>query len=274
MFLAGKDTFYEGAFNNQVRFLPRGTGIFSIAPLWIITNGYLWQVRKYLNPGARVVELGCAGGVAWFGKQFAMVGIDVSHEGLAIAAQYYETCLQAENLRAIPDESVDGVISSYFWEHIAPPSKVELLDEILRVLRPGGRVVFVYDVATKNPLISWLRRLSPQLYQALFIDADGHHGYQSADENDALFRAHGFEVVKSVPMERTLLQSTSVFQKMKSWPGAARPIGRAMSLIDNSRLLYLYLAFLRIIDVSVGRLFPRSWGRITITVAVKPGCKT
>jgi ubiquinone/menaquinone biosynthesis C-methylase UbiE len=111
-----------------------------------------------VKSGSRVVELGRAGGVAWFGKECLMAGVDMSHQSLAIAAGKYKLCLKADNLRAIPDGSIDAVISSYFWEHIAPNSKPALLDEIYRILRPDGRVVFVCDVATANPLISWSRR--------------------------------------------------------------------------------------------------------------------
>jgi SAM-dependent methyltransferase len=263
------DTFYEGAYDNQVRYLPRSESFLHNLPLWLIRNSFLWRVRKYIRRSSRVVELGCAGGVAWFGKQYFMAGIEVSRHALIIAAGKYSVCLQADNLRSIPSSSIDAVISSYFWEHIAPEAKPALLDEIFRVLKPGGRVVFLYDVATANPLISWLRQISPELYRAEFIDKDGHLGYQTVDDNDALFEAHGFRILCSHPMERTPLQSGSTYLKMQKWPGVPGFLGRALTFVDRHPFYYAYVALLRVIDETVGRFLPPSWGRITVTVAAK-----
>jgi ubiquinone/menaquinone biosynthesis C-methylase UbiE len=118
-------------------------------------------VTRSVPRGARVLELGCAGGISWFGKHFEVTGIDVSHESLRIAAGKYTRCLQAKDMRAIPDASIDAVISSYFWEHMAPADKPLILDEIRRVLKPGGKIIFVFDVATKNPLITWMCKTRP-----------------------------------------------------------------------------------------------------------------
>ncbi|MEY4965972.1 MAG: hypothetical protein RL274_1555 [Pseudomonadota bacterium] len=157
---------------------------------------------------------------------------------------------------AIPDASIDAVISSYFWEHMAPADKPLILAEIRRVLKPGGKIIFVFDVATKNPLITWMRRTRPELYQALFIDSDGHLGYETADENDALIRKHGFRITRSLPMERTPLQSASVYSKLADWPGPLRLVGRGLSILNRQPLLHLYTALLRLIDETIGHLFP------------------
>jgi 2-polyprenyl-3-methyl-5-hydroxy-6-metoxy-1,4-benzoquinol methylase len=85
-FLDAADDFYEGLFNNEIRFLPRGDSFLHRLPLWLITNGYLWEVTRSVRANAQVLELGCAGGISWFGKRFEVTGIDVSHESLRIAA--------------------------------------------------------------------------------------------------------------------------------------------------------------------------------------------
>jgi SAM-dependent methyltransferase len=269
-FLGKDDPFYEGAFNNEVRYVPASANFLHQLPLWLIGNGYLWAIRKVLRPGALVVELGCAGGVSWLGKQFRMTGVDVTRQGLAMAAKKYSLCVRSSSLKPIPDRSVDAVISSYFWEHMSATDKDEILKEVTRILKPGGHVVFIYDVATRNPLISWLRARDPKLYQALFLDADGHIGYQTIAENEALFRAHGLKITASNALERTPFQSTSVYLKMKMWSGPARGLGRVLSILDKRPLLLPYQAFLRLIDETVGRLFPVAWGRMALTVAEKP----
>jgi SAM-dependent methyltransferase len=268
-FIDHKDPFYEGAYNNEVKYLPRNENVFFAWPLWLISNGYIWAVRKYVKPNSRVIELGCAGGVAWFGKRYSIIGVDVSQEALRIAAKKYDACLQADSLLMLPDKCADAVISSYFWEHIAPERKPELLSQIFRVLKPGGYIVFLYDVATKNPLISRLRRADPKLYQSLFIDQDGHLGYQTVENNDVLFRDGGFKNIHSYSMERTPFQSLSVYAKMKEWPGSLGSIARHLEFINCRKCQYYYYAMLRVIDETVGRLLPRSWGRIAITVAIK-----
>jgi SAM-dependent methyltransferase len=269
-FMAEDDPFYEGAFNNEVRYLPKSPKLIHQLPLWLITNGYLWTVRKMIRPGSRVLELGCAGGVAWFGSRYRMIGVDVSRQGLALASRKYELCLRSSTLRAVPDASVDAVVSSYFWEHIRPADKEVLAGELARILRPGGRIVFVYDIATENPLIAWMRKRDPRLYQRMFLDGDGHVGYQPIADNESVFRTRGLRLLLSRTMERTPLQSTSVYLKMQSWSGAVRAIGLAMSGLDRRPLSIAYMALLRLVDDSIGRLFPRDWGRIAITVAEKP----
>jgi SAM-dependent methyltransferase len=269
-FLGRDDPFYEGAFNNEVRYVPASAHFLHQLPLWLISNGYLWTIRKVLKPGALVVELGCAGGVAWLGKQYRMTGVDVTRQGLAMAARKYSLCVRSSSLKPIPDQSVDAVVSSYFWEHMSAADKGEILTQIARILKPGGHVVFIYDVATHNPLIAWLRARDPKRYQALFLDADGHIGYQTLAENEDLFRASGLKVMASNALERTPLQSTSVYLKMQQWDGSVRWLGRLLSLLNRRPLLLPYQAFLRLIDETVGRLFPAAWGRMAITVAQKP----
>ena len=268
--LAETDTFYEGTYTNQIFFLPRGRSFWSELPLWVIANGYLWNVRRYVHRGSRIAEMGCAAGVDWFGKAYSMIGVDVSHEGLAIAARKYDCCIQAADLAAISDATLDAVISSYFWEHMTAEVKEKLTADIKRVLKPGGHVVFLYDVETGNPLITWIRGLRPDLYQKLFIDSDGHFGYETITVNEQRFVRHGFELIRSNPMERTPLQSTSVYKKMDLWDGAPHLVGRLAVFLDWALVAKPYWALLRLIDETVGRLFPRSWGRIAITVARKP----
>lgn len=264
------DAFYEGAYNNQIKYLPRNDSFIASLPLWLISSGYVWTVRKYLKPNAHVVELGCAGGVAWFGKRYNMAGVDLSREGLTLAAKNYQVCLQADSSRLpLADRAADAVISSYFWEHIVPEDKPRLLAEISRVLKPGGLIVFLYDVATNNPLISLMRSQDPKLYTANFIDCDGHLGYQTPDENDVLFQKHGFRILRSMPMERSFLQSLSTYDKMRAWPGMLGRIGHWLGFLHSRLIFYPYQALIRVVDETIGRLLPRSWGRIAMTVAVK-----
>jgi hypothetical protein len=121
------DDFYDGAYENQVRFLPHSEKPWHVWPLWLINSGYAWTVRRFMPEGATVVELGCASGVRYFGKRYRMVGCDLSFSSLR-KLEMYECRVQADVGSCIPfpDHSVDPVVSAYFWEHISPMSTVTI----------------------------------------------------------------------------------------------------------------------------------------------------
>ena len=184
------DQFYEGAYENQVRFVPRSEKPWHVWPLWLINSGYPWMVRRHVAQGSTLVELGCAGGVRYFGKRYRAIGCDLSLSSLK-RLDMYECRVQADAATCIPlpDSSVDAVVSSYFWEHIPPQLKPAMLQECQRILRPGGKIIFLYDVETRNPLIRRYKAKSRKLYDKLFIEGDGHLGYQWPSENIDAFKS-------------------------------------------------------------------------------------
>jgi SAM-dependent methyltransferase len=267
------DAFYEGAYHNHVAYRPRGEAPWQIWPLWLINSGYPWAVRRHVAAGARVVELGCAGGVRYFGERYAMVGCDVSRSSLERLAGVYAALIQVDAASGIPvaDASVDAVVSSYFWEHVSPPSKAALAAECARVLRPGGKLVFLYDVETESPLIERYKRRDPSLYRRLFIEGDGHVGYETPDANRAVFEAAGLRVVEHVGMEKTPFQSASVFSKLAEFGGGARGVFQLATALGQSPFFYPYTALVRSIDSAVARWLPERWARIVLCVCQKPG---
>lgn len=270
-FLDKPDDFYEGSFRNQIRFLPHSEHWYAAWPLWLLNNGYVWQVRRHLPAGGIVLELGCASGIAYFGQRYTVLGLDVSHSSLVDAARLYQYALQADAFRIpLPDKSVDGVLSSYFWEHIPPSKKPELLAEIYRVLRPAGKLVFLYDVETENPLIRRYKKKDPALYRQLFIEGDGHLGYQTSHENLRLFREGGFSVLAHHGMEKTWLQSASVYTKLAGYGGKMGGVYKWLQNMLGKRLLfYPYTAVLRMIDTIICPFLPGNWARIELVVCEK-----
>ena len=268
--LEQQDEFYEGAYENQVRFLPRSEKPWHIWPLWLINSGYPWIVRRHVSQGATVLELGCASGVNYFGQRYHMVGCDLSLSSLKKLGMYQRR-LQADAAKCIPlpDSSVDAIVSSYFWEHIPPAVKPDILQECQRILRPGGKIIFLYDVETGNPLIRRYKAKSQTLYDKLFIEGDGHLGYQWPQENIDAFRAAGFRVLEHRGMEKSWLQSPSVYNKLAQFDDRARPLLTWLSGFGRQPWFYPYTAFLRLVDTIVCPWLPIRWARIDLVVSEK-----
>jgi SAM-dependent methyltransferase len=269
--LGSADPFYENAYHNHTAYVPRGEAAWQVWPLWLINSGYLWQVRQHVAAGQTVVELGCAGGVKYFGQRYRMIGCDVSAASLEALAEVYSTLLQVDALQSIPlpDGSVDAVVSSYFWEHVPPARKLALARECARVLRPGGKLVFLYDVATENPLIDRYKQRDAATYQKLFLDGDGHVGYESPEANRAVFEAAGLSVLEHRGLEKTPLQPASVYDKLAGFGGRLAPVLGLGRALGRQPLFYPYTGLLRLLDTAVAPILPERWARIALIVCEK-----
>lgn len=270
-FLEVPDSFYEGKYNNRIQYLPRGDGYWATLPMRIVSHGYPVTVAAEVPAGGNVVEIGCAAGVAWFGRRYRMIGLDLSQTALELASQDYTLVLQADGTRMpLADASVDAVISSCLFEHLTVVQKQALLAECMRVLKPGGKVVFLYDLWTDNPVIAHYRKVDPDLYQRMFLDDDGHLGYAGIDENRAHFRGAGLRITREIFHERTPALSNSVWKKFSNWPGWLGRIGRAGAALTQGRFWLPMQALVSLTDATLGRLFPQRFARGMITVAQKP----
>ena len=270
LFLERQNEEYEGSYLNKIKYVPKTESVPHTIPLWMIANGYLWEVRKQFSKGDTICELGCASGVNYFGSRFNMVGVDFSLRSLQ-GIENYAFKIQANALKLpFKSGSLDGVISSYFWEHIDPKEKPIMLEEFYRVLKPGGKVIMLYDVETENQLVELLKKRDLKLYQKLFLEKDYHIGYETLDENNHHFTKAGFRIVKSFGMERTFFQSSSVYIKMADIPTWYGRYSKLMTKITSSRLAeYANIFFVRLIDVTVGKLLPEKRSRIAISVLIK-----
>lgn len=270
-FMEAPDDFYEGKYNNRMRYVPRSEGWLATLPLRIVMQHYPTTVAREVPFGATVVEIGCAGGLTWFGQRYRMIGMDLSQAALQLAAEDYALTLQCDATRMpLADASVDAVISSCLFEHLTDDQKTALLAEIMRVMKPGGKVVFLYDLWTENAVIAGYRRADSDRYRREFLDQDGHLGYRSVEENRAFFRDAGLRITREVFHERTPFQSNSVWKKFSGWPGLRGRIGRIGAALTGGPLRLPMLAALSVTDATLGRLFPQSYARGMITVAQKP----
>ena len=108
-----------------------------------------------VRPGQRVLEIGCGTGNLLLEAKAAqptadVVGLDPDTAALEVAARK----ARRRKLRLdldhgfadalpYPDDSVDVVLSSFMLHHLPAAEKEPALHEVLRVLRPGGRLHLV-----------------------------------------------------------------------------------------------------------------------------------
>lgn len=105
-------------------------------------------VRAWIPPGTRVLELGGGSGlqarqIAGWGCRVVSVDIDLSERRgrLVFPVRLYDGLHLP-----FPDASFDVVFSSNVLEHVE--RRIELLEEVARVLRPGGVAIHILPTPT------------------------------------------------------------------------------------------------------------------------------
>jgi SAM-dependent methyltransferase len=169
--VANKVDLYDGAYGNyeaeiyrQIRIETYGEDLGQTS--WVTTEESN-QIPEILDlaPHSSVFELGCGSGR--YALQLAkkcgcrILGVDINESGigtacrLAEAAQMSSECHfeQCDASKRLPyaDGHFDAAFSNDVLCHI--PNRVDILGELFRVLKPGGRLVFS-DALVINDLIS------------------------------------------------------------------------------------------------------------------------
>ncbi len=171
----------------------------------------LLDVRR----GEKLIEVGCGGGhVLRCFPQAKITGVDVSGRMLEKARrnlQGYDATLLHGQLSelALEDGSFDAMVCTEVLEHIVDPQAV--LRDMVRLLRPGGRVVLTFPndklingvkgVVGKSPL----RHVPP--FSGMYWGGDHYHLH-----------------VWSIPEMRQLLRRYFEFDAERLVPSPAFPI--------------------------------------------------
>jgi ubiquinone/menaquinone biosynthesis C-methylase UbiE len=138
---------------------------------WTLPKRHAARLALGLQPGDRVLDLACGTGLNFphlrqlVGEQGHVVGVDLSPCMLDIACRLITThgWKNVETREAdaaqlpFPNESFDKAICSYALNII--PDYVHALDEVLRVLVPGGRFVSLEMRSGLHSLPRWLQPL-------------------------------------------------------------------------------------------------------------------
>ncbi len=171
--------------------------------------------RLHLTPESRVLEIGCGSGhyalfvAASTGCQ--VLGLDINAAGIANCQQLtekqkltaqvqFEVCDVSAGLPAQAN-SFDAVFSTDVLCHI--PNRAALLDEIHRVLKPGGRLLFS-DALIIGGLISH--------DEIAARSSIGYYIFSPPGENERLMRQAGFRVLK---VEDTTRNACDIAQRWR-----------------------------------------------------------
>ena len=145
-----------------------------IVPLlinWSMRQKNLAAYRARIIPAAegRVLEIGIGSGLnlPFYSRNVArVIGLEPSPRLLAMARQVERTGNGSVEFiegsaEAIPlqDASVDTVVTT--WTLCSIPDALRALRDMRRVLRPGGRLLFVEHGRAPDPIIWWQDRLIP-----------------------------------------------------------------------------------------------------------------
>ncbi len=123
--------------------------------------------RMDIQSGERVLEVGVGTGInlSLYPQHCSVTGIDFSGSMLEIARER-SARKQMQNVRLLQmdaadlkfaDDAFDIVYAPYLISVVPDPIKVA--QEMRRVCRPGGRIIFLNHFLSPNPILSRLERL-------------------------------------------------------------------------------------------------------------------
>jgi SAM-dependent methyltransferase len=187
--------------------------------------------------GLDCIELGCGTAYvsAWLAKRGARaVGVDPTPAQLETARRLMrETGIEFELVQApgervpLPDASFDLVHSEHGAAAWADPYK--WIPEAARLLRPGGRLVFVHTTPLANVCFRDVGEVATELQRPYFgmyrWDDDGVDFNLTHGDWIALMRDSGFEIERLVELQAPADATTHPFYSDipaewgRKWPG-------------------------------------------------------
>jgi SAM-dependent methyltransferase len=162
---------------------------------------FLYEVVQSLHKTGplTVLDVGSGGGKQVLTRLGPVAGVDISLRALANARAMYDLCVRHDLRNGLPfsDSSFDVVNCSDVLGHFAPEDQDRILNEVSRVLRPGGHLVaFVETWSSRYD--EYLRKF-PDWYPRFveeMVRRTGHIGLVPASEVDRRFASRGFRTIR------------------------------------------------------------------------------
>jgi phosphatidylethanolamine/phosphatidyl-N-methylethanolamine N-methyltransferase len=155
----------------------------------------------HIEPGHRILEVGVGTGLSLgiYPEDVRVVGIDLSQDMLKRAQRKVEE-EKLTNVEALmqmdaqemefKDSSFDSVVAMYVASVVPDPRK--LVDEIRRVCKPGGTIVFLNHFQNKNPVIRRAEAVIQPLAKYL--------GFHPDFPMEEFLEQTGFQVRTAIPV--------------------------------------------------------------------------
>lgn len=137
----------------------------------VMAAGRRAAAEAAMRVGPRILDVGVGTGLElpYFGAGCRVIGVDISEPMLRLAQQRVSKarlrqviglCVMDGARLALADASLDAVVAPYVITVVPQPEAT--LDELMRVVRPGGEVILVNHIGAENGLRAaferWLAR--------------------------------------------------------------------------------------------------------------------
>ncbi len=128
------------------------------------------RVSRYLHPGATLLDAGCGRSAPVLNSLAPLVrraiGVELVEFDQAPAHPNMELVQAGLDRIPLPDASVDVIMSRSVMEHVADPGGA--LREVARLLKPGGRYVFITPNLWSYPIL--IAKMVPNRFHAAIVD--------------------------------------------------------------------------------------------------------
>jgi len=166
-----------------------------------------------LRPGQQVLEVGVGTGVSLegFPPYVKVVGIDPSADMLAHAVErvrenrWNHVELKQGDAQKLdfPDNSFDDVLTFHVISVVPEPMK--MMTEMVRVCKPGGRIVMVNHFSSPNPAI--------YLWNSLINPITRHLGWTTRLRARDILNGHNITVERFEPVTRFSIHTLIIARK-------------------------------------------------------------
>jgi phosphatidylethanolamine/phosphatidyl-N-methylethanolamine N-methyltransferase len=145
----------------------RWAPVYDLAFTAVMAPGRRAAVAAAQRRGGKILDVGVGTGLElpMFDAQVSLVGVDLSEPMLRRAQarvtrenlrQVAGLCVMDATRLAFPSASFDSVVAPYVLTVVPDPAAT--LDELARVVKPGGEVVLVNHVGADSGPIAWIER--------------------------------------------------------------------------------------------------------------------